>query len=200
MDSLCDEGPHDYGLCVCVSVCSHFWQVWVMEIGPQLSVGPLSFWLLRSWQTITTPEQWTGGGWASSSTRCLWERLLTFTSLCGSWVVPLLLSSTSVCNHRVQFFHQLLSIFKALHERVKCVTQHLCPTPPVSIPRWGWGGGIWQHCQWWRAVPSVSSSWSCLHHPEGRVSCLLLFQSHCRPSITYTDTQRSESSVAPVTR
>lgn len=60
-----------------MTLWSKFRQVWVTETGPRLSVGLLSFWPLRSWQTTTTPEQWTGGGWASSCTRCLWERLVT---------------------------------------------------------------------------------------------------------------------------
>lgn len=37
----------------------------------------------------------------------------------------------------------------------------------VSVPRWGWGGGVRQHRQRWCAVSRVYSSWCRFHHPEG---------------------------------
>lgn len=51
------------------------------------------------------------------------------------------------------------------------LTQHLSALLPVSVPWWGWGGGVWQHRQWWCAVSRVSSSWCCRHHPEGKSLC-----------------------------
>lgn len=145
-----------------------FLQGWVTEIRRRLSVGLPSFWLLRSWQTTTTPEQWTGGGWASSSMRCLWERLLTWIWF-SVWIIKLVLLSVpltcltpSYMIFLSEFLHALLKLW------MKELYHWLSISLLVSIPWWGWGGGVWQHRQWWCAVSRVSSSWCRRHHPEGK--------------------------------
>lgn len=49
-------------------------QEWVMGTARAHSVGPLSFWLLRSSRIHLTLEPWTGGDSAFSSMKCWWER------------------------------------------------------------------------------------------------------------------------------
>lgn len=93
---------------------SIFRQGWVTEIGPRLSVGLLSFWLLRSWQTTTTPERWTGGGWASWSSRCLWARLLTRVYFSA---------------RMVEVFVTLSVIFKSLSDRWLSISLPCCQSP-----------------------------------------------------------------------
>lgn len=144
-----------------------FLQGWVTETRRRLSVGLQNFWLLRSWQTTTTPEQWTGGGWASSSTRCLWERLLTWIWF-SVWIikcvlpsVPLACLTPSYMIFLSEFLHALFKLW------IEELNRWLIISLLVSVPWWGWGGGVWQHRQWWCAVSRVSSSWCCRHHPEG---------------------------------